>query len=887
MKIKTQFLISIVIFSIILSIIVASVIITEVQTSQLNSQEGITWDVQNRASDLNYISNDYFLYQNSADISLWQTQLSALSTDLAKLNSTSPQQMALVNNVNGDLQNLKDVFSGVTSFLENAPRNESVRVLPQFQTEWSRLIVQNQALSFDTQQLSQNLRGQVDQSNFNDVILIVALLGLFGAFFITNYIITYRSTLKSISELQDGIGVIGLGNLDYSLKADEKDEIGEISMAFNQMTANLKNVTASKIDLEQAQASLRESEQRWATTLASIGDAVIATDTSGKIIFMNGEAEELTGWALGEASLKQVKEVFNIVNEQTHLEVEDPVSKVLERGMICGLANHTVLIRKNKTEVAIDDSGAPIKDKDGKTTGVVLIFRDITERKKAEDALRKSEEEYSSLFVNMIDGFAYCKMIFDENNKPIDFVYLQINDSFERITGLKRETIVGKKVTEAIPGTERANPELFEIYGRVSLTCKKEKFEIFFKPLSMWLSVSVYCPKKGYFAAIFEDITERKEAEEALARQAALIDLSPDAIIVRKLDGTITFWSKGAEKMYGLTKNEAFGQNINGLLKTEFPQPLGEILNKLELEGKWSGEVVHTCKNGEKVVVQSYWLGKFGGDGKIVEMLESNVDITDRIELQVKLEESAVRVEEYANQMEELASTRAAQLKDAERLATIGATAGMVGHDIRNPLQAITGDVFLAKTDLTSLPESEEKNSALESLQEIEKNVDYINKIVADLQDFARPLKPIVEETDLKRIIGDLLKKNGLPRNIKATVKVENDAGKVLADSTFINRILYNLVTNAVQAMPKGGKLTIHAYKEANDVLITVKDTGVGIPENVKDKLFTPMFTTKSKGQGFGLPVIKRMTESLGGTVTFDSQEGKGTTFIVRLPPKK
>src|SRR5271157_671734 len=128
MKIKTQFLISIVIFSIILAIIVASVIITEVQTSQLNNQEGITRDVQNRASDLNYISNDYFLYQNSADISLWQTQLLALSTDLAKLNSTSPQQMALVNNVNGDLQNLKDVFSGVSSFLENAPRNESVRV---------------------------------------------------------------------------------------------------------------------------------------------------------------------------------------------------------------------------------------------------------------------------------------------------------------------------------------------------------------------------------------------------------------------------------------------------------------------------------------------------------------------------------------------------------------------------------------------------------------------------------------------------------------------------------------------------------------------------------------------------------------------------------------
>jgi signal transduction histidine kinase len=131
-----------------------------------------------------------------------------------------------------------------------------------------------------------------------------------------------------------------------------------------------------------------------------------------------------------------------------------------------------------------------------------------------------------------------------------------------------------------------------------------------------------------------------------------------------------------------------------------------------------------------------------------------------------------------------------------------------------------------------------------------------------------------------------LLKKNGLPENIKVTVKAETGAKKFLADSSYINRIMYNLVNNAVQAMPKGGKLTIKAYKEANDLIISVKDTGVGIPENVKSKLFTPMFTTKAKGQGFGLAVIKRMTESLGGTVSFESQEGKGTTFTVRLSPQ-
>jgi signal transduction histidine kinase len=166
-----------------------------------------------------------------------------------------------------------------------------------------------------------------------------------------------------------------------------------------------------------------------------------------------------------------------------------------------------------------------------------------------------------------------------------------------------------------------------------------------------------------------------------------------------------------------------------------------------------------------------------------------------------------------------------------------------------------------------------------ESLEGIEKNVDYINKIVADLQDFARPLDPHAEETNLKLLIEDLLAKNGLPENVKVTVKVEAAAEKVMADSTFINRIMYNLVNNAVKPCQMG--------KETKDVIIIVKETGVGIPESIKGKLFTPMFTTKAKGQGFGLAVIKRMTEALWGTVTFESQEGKGTNFIVRLPPKE
>jgi signal transduction histidine kinase len=239
--------------------------------------------------------------------------------------------------------------------------------------------------------------------------------------------------------------------------------------------------------------------------------------------------------------------------------------------------------------------------------------------------------------------------------------------------------------------------------------------------------------------------------------------------------------------------------------------------------------------------------------------------------------------------MEELAEERARKLKDVERLATIGVTAGMVGHDIRNPLQAITGDLYLVKSELTDLPDNDQKQNALESLGEIEKNNDYINKIVADLQDFAKPLNPRLQETDIKSLFKEIVTKNGIPKNIKLSIDIENKAETLVADHDSLKRIFSNLTLNPVQAMPHGGKLTIRAYVDTqnNDVIIAVKDTGVGIPENVKPKLFTPMMTTKSKGQGFGLAVVKRMTEGLGGTVSFESTEGKGTTFIVRFPPQK
>lgn len=155
---------------------------------------------------------------------------------------------------------------------------------------------------------------------------------------------------------------------------------------------------------------------------------------------------------------------------------------------------------------------------------IIMIFvlrisklrEDIRLHEEFQKALRESENRYRSLFENMSEGLAYCRMIF-ENDRPQDFIYLEVNSAFEKLTGLKN--VVGRKVTEVIPGIRESNPELFDIYGRVALTGKPESFEMFVEALKMWFSISVYSPERGFFVAVFDVITERKRAEGALRQR--------------------------------------------------------------------------------------------------------------------------------------------------------------------------------------------------------------------------------------------------------------------------------------------------------------------------------------------------------------------------------
>ncbi len=221
--------------------------------------------------------------------------------------------------------------------------------------------------------------------------------------------------------------------------------------------------------------------------------------------------------------------------------------------------------------------------------------------------VKRSEERYHSLFENMLGGFAYCRMVF-EDDRPQDFIYLEVNDAFEKLTGLKN--VVGKKVTDVIPGIRESNPELFEIYGRVVRTGQPERFETYVAGLGIWFSIAVYRPEAGCFVAIFDNITARKQADEQVResedRYRSLVEESPDAIGIYQ-DGELIFVnSTGARKLGAQTKEELLGRKTEQMIHPEdLPDAMDRIRRRLGGEtGMYPAEIRYVRLDGTTLPVE-------------------------------------------------------------------------------------------------------------------------------------------------------------------------------------------------------------------------------------------------------------------------------------------
>ena len=491
-----------------------------------------------------------------------------------------------------------------------------------------------------------------------------------------------------------------------------------------------------------------------------------------------------------------------------------------------------------------------------------------------EDAGKRRESEvfYKTIIQTSIDGF----FIVDSQGR-----FLEVNGAYCDLVGYSRDDLLKMSIRDV--ELNETPLETMEHIQRVNQQ-GHDRFETRHRrkdnePVDIELSANyINDDDYGRYFVFAHNVTKRKRNEDAIrhneARYRELADSITDSFVALDSDLRYVYWNKACEKITGITAQDAIGRNVFEVFaEDQGTQKVAATYLKVLKTKKPKVFVDELTMNNRRVIVENHIYPSKTGISVFTK------DITQRMELQAKLEE-------YTQRLEELVKRRTEKLKAAERLAAIGETAGMVGHDIRNPLQTIAGELYLVKGEVTSLPDGEGKKSLMESLQVIGDQMTYINKIVADLQDFARISKPSIEDVNIEKTLKDIMSTINVPEDVRVAVSVQAGFPTLRSDSSYLKRIFVNLITNAVQAMPSGGKLSVTANCDRSNIMISVEDTGQGIPEEAKEKIFKPLFTTKSKGQGLGLAVVKKLTNALGGNISFESKVGKGTRFMVEIPLK-
>jgi PAS domain S-box-containing protein len=374
-----------------------------------------------------------------------------------------------------------------------------------------------------------------------------------------------------------------------------------------------------------AEADLREQGELTRTTLASIGDAVIATDLEGRVTSMNSVAESLTAWTNDAAIGRPLTEVFRVVNEATRETVENPAARAVREGAIVGLANHSILVARDGSERPIDDSAAPIRARNGDVIGCVLVFRDITERRKAEDLLRAKEAELQAILDRSPFYLARCSR---------DLTYRYVSRAYAEMLGRTPEEISGRKIRDVM-GDERfrqIEPHIRRVLGgerveyETALPLAAGRRDLFI----------IYVPDRdeggeviGWISSIV-DITERKRGELAKTKLAAIVETSDDAIISKDLQGIIQTWNAGAARMFGYTAGEAIGRPITILIPDNRQDEEPDILRRIALGQRIDHyETVRQRKDGTRLDV-SLSVSPILDGGRVIGASKIARDITHR-----------------------------------------------------------------------------------------------------------------------------------------------------------------------------------------------------------------------------------------------------------------
>jgi PAS domain S-box-containing protein len=760
MRIKTQLIMSMVILGVSFLIISASVISTNQQVDQMNRQEELANNIVRGAYELSYLSNDYLLHQENRQLMQWRSKFSSFSDDLTQLKPATPEQQTLVDNIRTNQRRLQDVFNQVVSTIESPTDTQSKSAGSEFiQVSWSRIGVQNQGIIFDASRLSQMFHSESDKLRQNNTLLTYASLVIILLVLLFNFVFTSRRILRSLSNLQDGTKIIGSGNLDYAIDESSRDEIGELSHAFNQMTSNLKGVTASKADLEkeiaerkQAEQSSKESLELYQTLAESAKDIIFICDPAGNLHYFNKNGAAVFGTTVDDIIGKNLEQAFppEIAREQRRqlelvLESKKPLFAEINMPL-------------PKSDFWLDVQLIPIFTEQSTIKSVMGVARDITPRKNFEKTLRMSEERFRIAVESASD------LVWEWN---LESGTLEWFGNIDSMLGYE-------------PGT-------------------------FPRTIDAWEKI------------IHPD--DSAHAAASLDRHLKFHEPYSEGYRVIRKDGTVLYWlDKGA------------------------------------------------------VIPEK--------DGKSLRM----VGVISNITRQKVAEES---LKKYSERLEEMVSERTRQLMEAqdqlvkkEKLAVLGKLAGGVGHELRNPLGAIKNAAYFLDMALEK-PDPDVK----EMVGLINKEVVRSEDIISSLLDFARPKVLTLRKGAVNTVVNEALKRNPVPNNVAVISNLDETLPEIQADSDKLLQVFNNIISNAFQAMPEGGSLTIISKKSGpGGVSIAFADTGLGISAENMKKLFEPLFTTKIKGIGLGMVVTKTIVEAHGGHIDVQSEEGKGTTITVNLP---
>jgi PAS domain S-box-containing protein len=630
-------------------------------------------------------------------------------------------------------------------------------------------------------------------------------------------------------------------------------------------------------ELLQAKAALQKHSEWLRITLSSIGDAVIATDAEGRVTFMNGVAESLTGWAEADANGRPLSDVFRIVNEQTRLPVENPALRALQERAIVGLANHTVLIAQDGTERAIEDSAAPMKDDGGEVVGSVLVFRDVTERRRAA-ALREREQWALDVLESVTDAFFAL-------NRDWQFTYL--NRQAGRVLGLEPRDLVGKVLWEAYPGLIGSDFE--QAYRKAMGERVASSMTSYYSDHDRWYEVHTYPSPEG-IAVYFHNVTERLTAERAIresearyrraaaeASQAAEANAKFRAFFEQgtnfagllSLDGTVVEANRLCLDSCGFSREEVIGKPFWECGWWNRSPALVEMIRTASLRAAggqlFRAETAYFVADGAEREVDLILAPVMDNAGRVLFVAASGVDVTDRKQMEDALRESDRKKDDFI---------------------------ALLAHELRNPLAPVRNGLQVMRLATGNA------NAVAQARSMMDRQLSHMVRLIDDLLDVSRISRNKMELRRERVLLADVVNtavETARPQidaeGHDLTVSLPQRPVYLNADLTRLAQVFGNLLTNSAKYTEAGGRIWISAERRDGEVAVSVRDTGIGIPAESLPIIFD-MFSQVDRtterstgGLGIGLALVKGLVEMHGGSVTVQSGgQGQGSIFTVTLP---